>query len=204
LVYRASSSHETSLVKRGNSEVRPKISETPSAGRAFGLFLRTRVATSSAPGSWIDHGARETHELVDPSAELGVPGIREVGEPALQDAPVVRQVVAGEQRYGSESSQASAVEALGEVAVNGARFAFASKIAPHVRMIEIEPGRGVGVITALGDRERDDLRLRRGNGFENELRIGRGVQVLDDRPDHASRALFGVSFDEGVETVPRA
>ena len=141
----------------------------------------------------------------DPVAELRVAQAGEGGERRARERAVALQVVARHHRERRDLALAPAPQRLGHEPEHRLRRPVRLEVRRHGGVVLDElAGRVVEVVAALGDGQRDDPRLRRGELLEHRLGVVGRVQVLDERADRprVARAV-GVLDDQRVEAVLR-
>ena len=152
----------------------------------------------------VDHGRGEGAIGFDPGGELVVGQRGEIADQASQDMAVRGKVVAAQRGEGAQARIAPRLQAGDEDANGRAWSVGIGEIVDDVGMIGLEAaGRRIVAVALLGDGERDDAGLGRGQlGDEGGGALGRDKHVENRADDVQLRPGRG-ALQQGVEAVLR-
>ncbi len=121
-----------------------------------------------------------------------------------QPLAVVGEVIAGDRGEGRQPRRAPRAEPGDEEARRGARCRKIGKVGDDVGIVHDQrAGRGIEPIALLGDRQRDDVDVGRGERGNHTRRILGRHQHIGDGADDAELLRIALPHDEAVEPVLR-
>jgi hypothetical protein len=164
-------------------------------------FQRPPVPGIGLGGDPVHHAAREGDVLRDPPAELNVAELGEGHDRVSRGAPVVREVVAGEDGEGCDPSLTAQAQRLGEVAGDRSGPIWIAQVGGDLGLRGIELAVGVDAVAATGDGEGDELGSRVRQRPQDGCRFLRPVQVVEQGPDDPRVVAVAVALQHGVEAV---
>ena len=170
--------------------------DRPVVDDAVGLGEPAPVGVGRRRGDAVDHAVGEGDRALDPRRQLVAEALGLAEGGGTGDGPVADDVVAAHDGEPAAGALSAPVQAGGDDPERRGG-------AGGRRVGLVYAGAVVDRVPALGDGDRHDLGGVVGDGIDEALGVGGGVDVVDDAADDGDVGRVGSSRDQGVEVVLR-